>query len=45
MLQNTFKKPAATNIPVQEVNAKDQFSGEVLLHLYNDGTVEKKIVK
>ncbi len=33
------------NMLGQEVNAKDQFSGEVLLHLYNDGTVEKKIVK
>ena len=33
------------NMLGQEVNAKDQFTGEVLLHLYNDGTVEKRIVK
>ena len=33
------------NMLGQEVNPKDQFSGEVLLHLYNDGTVEKRIVK
>jgi hypothetical protein len=33
------------NMLGQEVNLEDQFSGEVLLYLYNDGTVEKKIVK
>ena len=32
------------NMLGQEVNEADQFSGEVLLYLYNDGTVEKKIV-
>jgi hypothetical protein len=29
----------------QEVNVEDQFTGEVVLYLYNDGTVEKKIVQ
>ena len=33
------------NMLGQEVDPKDQFSGEILLHLFNDGTVEKKIVK
>ena len=33
------------NMIGQEVNVADQFSGEVLLYLYNDGSVEKKIVK
>ena len=33
------------NMLGQEVNVADQFSGEVLLYLYNDGTVEKRIVK
>ncbi|MCS5662998.1 MAG: hypothetical protein NZ604_01760, partial [Flavobacteriales bacterium] len=33
------------NMLGQEVNVVDQFSGEVLLHLFNDGTVEKKIVR
>ena len=32
------------NMLGQEVNPQDQFKGEVLLYLYNDGTVEKKIV-
>jgi hypothetical protein len=31
------------NMLGQEVIAQDQFKGEVLLYLYNDGTVEKKI--
>jgi hypothetical protein len=29
----------------QEVKAAEQFRGEVLLYMYNDGTVEKKMVK
>jgi hypothetical protein len=33
------------NMLGQEVNEADQFSGEVLLYLFNDGTVEKKIVE
>ena len=33
------------NMLGQEVNVADQFSGEVLLYLYNDGSVEKKIVR
>ena len=33
------------NILGQEVNVDEQFKGEVLLYLYNDGTVEKKIVR
>ena len=33
------------NMLGQEVNVDEQFKGEVVLYLYNDGTVEKKIVK
>jgi hypothetical protein len=33
------------NMLGQEVNVADQFTGEVLLYLFNDGSVEKKIVK
>jgi len=33
------------NMLGQEVNPTTQFNGEVLLYLYNDGTVEKKIVE
>ena len=33
------------NMLGQEVNPNDQFSGEVLLYMYNDGTVEKKMVE
>ena len=33
------------NMLGQEVNPANQFNGEVLLYLYNDGTVEKKIVE
>jgi len=33
------------NLLGQEVNPAAQFNGEVLLYLYNDGTVEKKIVE
>ena len=33
------------NMLGQEVVPQDQFKGEVLLYLYNDGTVEKKIVQ
>jgi len=33
------------NMLGQEVNPSNQFNGEVLLYLYNDGTVEKKIVE
>ena len=33
------------NMLGQEVNPATQFNGEVLLYLYNDGTVEKKIVE
>jgi hypothetical protein len=33
------------NMLGQEVNPADQFNGEVLLYLYNDGTVEKKMTK
>ena len=33
------------NMLGQEVNVDEQFRGDVLLYLYNDGTVEKKIVK
>ena len=33
------------NMLGQEVNPADQFKGEVLLYLYNDGTVEKKMTK
>ncbi|MCH1437108.1 MAG: hypothetical protein L7U70_03380 [Flavobacteriales bacterium] len=33
------------NMLGQEVNPAEQFNGEVLLYLYNDGTVEKKMVK
>ena len=29
----------------QEVVPAEQFAGEVLLYLYNDGTVEKKMVE
>jgi hypothetical protein len=32
------------NMLGQEINVEDQFKGEVVLYLYNDGTVEKKIV-
>ena len=31
------------NMVGQEVNPENQFAGEVLLYLYNDGTVEKKM--
>ena len=33
------------NMLGQEVVPEHQFKGEVLLYLYNDGTVEKKIVQ
>ena len=33
------------NMLGQEVNPAEQFTGEVLLYLYNDGTVEKKMTK
>ena len=33
------------NMLGQEVNPTEQFNGEVLLYLYNDGTVEKKMVE
>jgi len=33
------------NMLGQEVNPADQFNGEVLLYMYNDGTVEKKMVE
>ena len=33
------------NMLGQEVNPAEQFNGEVLLYLYNDGTVEKKMTK
>jgi len=33
------------NMLGQEVNPAEQFKGEVLLYMYNDGTVEKKMVK
>ena len=33
------------NMLGQEVKAAEQFRGEVLLYMYNDGTVEKKITK
>ena len=33
------------NMLGQEVNIENQFKGEVVLYLYNDGTVEKKIVQ
>ena len=33
------------NMLGQEVNPANQFNGEVLLYLYSDGTVEKKIVE
>ena len=33
------------NMLGQEVNPADQFAGEVLLYMYNDGTVEKKMVE
>jgi len=33
------------NMLGQEVNPAEQFNGEVLLYLYNDGSVEKKMVK
>ena len=33
------------NLLGQEVNIDEQFTGEVLLFLYNDGTVEKKMVR
>lgn len=33
------------NMLGQEVNPEDQFAGEVLLYMYNDGTVEKKMVR
>ena len=33
------------NMLGQEVNPDDQFNGEVLLYLYNDGTTEKRIVE
>ena len=33
------------NMLGQEVNVDEQFKGEVVLYLYNDGTVEKKIVR
>ena len=33
------------NMLGQEVNVEDQFKGEVVLYLYNDGTVEKKIIQ
>ncbi len=33
------------NMLGQEVNPAEQFKGEVLLYMYNDGTVEKKMVQ
>jgi hypothetical protein len=33
------------NMLGQEVDIKSQFKGELLLHLYNDGTVEKHLVE
>jgi hypothetical protein len=33
------------NMLGQEVNPTEQFNGEVLLYMYNDGTVEKKLVE
>jgi len=33
------------NMLGQEVNPANQFNGEVLLYMYNDGTVEKKMVQ
>ena len=33
------------NMLGQEVNPAEQFNGEVLLYMYNDGTVEKKMVE
>ena len=33
------------NMLGQEVNVDEQFKGEVVLYLYNDGTVEKKMVE
>jgi hypothetical protein len=33
------------NMLGQEVNPAEQFNGEVLLYMYNDGSVEKKMVK
>jgi hypothetical protein len=33
------------NMLGQEVNQTNQFNGEVLLYMYNDGTVEKKMVE
>ena len=33
------------NMLGQEVNVDEQFKGEVVLYLYNDGTVEKKIIR
>ena len=33
------------NMLGQEVNPSNQFNGEVLLYMYNDGTVEKKMVE
>ena len=33
------------NMLGQEVVPANQFAGEVLLYLYNDGTVEKKMVE
>ena len=33
------------NMLGQEVNPKEQFKGELLLYLYNDGTTEKRIVE
>ena len=33
------------NMLGQEVRPENQFKGEILLYLYNDGTVEKKIVQ
>ena len=33
------------NMLGQEVNPADQFNGEVLLYMYNDGSVEKKMVE
>jgi hypothetical protein len=33
------------NMLGQEVNPTNQFTGEVLLYLFNDGTTEKRIVE
>ena len=33
------------NILGQEVNPEEQFRGEILLYLFNDGTTEKRIVE